>query len=145
MGKLSRNTHLVLQTWYVDMYFTKCQEDQLMKCLTPKSYAGERCPNLALGKPIVQSSTLNGPSLAVDGDNSKDVNSCAQTDSQIRPYIEVDLKGSYDIAIITIQNVDDACCYARMRELQVLSSEDQLVWNICASYVPIVGQGELLT
>lgn len=46
----------------------------------------------------------------MDGDNSKDVTSCAQTDSQIRPYIEVDLGGTYDIATITIQNVDDVCC-----------------------------------
>ena len=62
-------------------------------------YAGG---NLALNKPASQSSTYlsSVASLAVDG--QQDTRSC--TNSNLHPWLSVDLKAAYDVGHVTVIN-----------------------------------------
>ena len=67
--------------------------------------------NLAVGKMAVQSSTVAPASRATDGSTSTDSDghSCARTQSQINPSLQVDLAADYEILQIVITNRGDCC------------------------------------
>ncbi len=89
-------------------------------------------PNLALGKPATQSSTLNGgvASRAVDG--NLDTNwldgSVSHTDLNPQAWWQVDLGAVMDIGQIVLYNRTD-CCSERLADFAVLVSREGSSWD----------------
>ncbi|XP_062523278.1 uncharacterized protein LOC134197940 [Corticium candelabrum] len=83
---------------------------------------GTLAPNLALGKPTVQSSTVwNGtPNLGVDGDPNPTYNigTCTHTTSEKNPWWRVDLQDEYLVTSIHITNRGD-CCESRLWGIEI--------------------------
>ncbi|KAK6187443.1 hypothetical protein SNE40_005473 [Patella caerulea] len=90
-------------------------------------------PNIALGKPTVQSSTYvyeNLPlssALAVDGNRNSDAFqlSCSHTAGGDNPWLQVDLERIYNITSVTIVNRGDhrEITYGRMVDISILVYE----------------------
>ena len=82
--------------------------------------------NLALGKPVQQSSTGWGgdPRRAVDGNNDGNygANSVSHTEGQPQPWWQVDLGSVQGVRNIRIWNRTD-CCGDRLAKFYVLVSE----------------------
>ncbi|KAK6180557.1 hypothetical protein SNE40_012689 [Patella caerulea] len=90
-------------------------------------------PNIALGKPTVQSSTVDmniywSSSLAVDGNRNGDAyqSHCSHTGhDDINPWLQVDLGHLYNITSVTIVNRRDdrEHVYTRMVDTRILIYE----------------------
>jgi hypothetical protein len=91
--------------------------------LLPKGFRS----NLALGKRTAQSSTVLGgvSSRAVDGDPRGDWNngSVTHTDTQDKPWWQVDLGESYELDTVKLFNRTD-CCSERLQNVDILLSDD---------------------
>ncbi|WP_140798462.1 discoidin domain-containing protein [Myxococcus xanthus] len=94
-------------------------------------------PNLALGKPALQSSAYLGgggePSLAVDGNTDGDfwagsVTHTALQSQQTQPWWQVDLQASHLISNVVLYNRTD-CCSDRLQNFRVRISEDGTTWQ----------------
>jgi hypothetical protein len=109
--------------------------DQAPRFLIRKGTPLDRLPakdnliNLAVGKPVRESSTLKGssPTAAVDGnvDGVFSSGSTSHTDLQSGPWWEVDLGDEKDVNSIEIWNRTD-CCGERLRNFWVLASNERL-------------------
>ena len=90
-------------------------------CVLVLGYAGG---NLALNKPASQSSTdLSAvASLAVDG--QQDTRSC--TNSNLHPWLSVDLEAAYDVGHVTVIN-DMNAPFGNYRQLVCLTKHKQTV------------------
>ncbi|WP_205525767.1 discoidin domain-containing protein [Pyxidicoccus trucidator] len=90
-------------------------------------------PNLALGKPAMQSSISphGGPAeLAVDGSTNGvwGAGSVTHTNVEAQPWWQVDLQGSYAISTVVLYNRTD-CCSDRLQNFKVRVSEDGMSWQ----------------
>ncbi len=92
---------------------------------TPTATSTPLPPNLALGRPVRQSSTAFGgdPELAVDGDANGAFGggSVTHTDTEAEPWWEVDLGAQIVIEDIQIWNRTD-CCSSQLSNYYVLVS-----------------------
>jgi hypothetical protein len=80
--------------------------------------------NLALGKPVSQSSTMGvGAAAAVDGNTDGNYwdGSVSQTNSEISPWWQVDLGAAAEVGSVTIWNRTD-CCVSRLNDYWIFVS-----------------------
>lgn len=99
---------------------------------------GGRVENLALWKPVAQSSTAfdGDASRAVDGnpDGNYAHNSVTHTANEPQPWWEVDLEAVSDIGEVIIYNRTDGCCSDRLSNFDILISDNRINWQIAASF-----------
>ncbi|XP_009466921.1 PREDICTED: uncharacterized protein LOC104015857 [Nipponia nippon] len=94
------------------------QDAATQDCLIPPV-----APNVALGRTVTQSSTLNTLSLAanaVDGNTDTDWErgSCAHTEKELEPWWRVDLGRRHAVYAVTVTNRHD-CCWESLLGAQV--------------------------
>jgi F5/8 type C domain len=98
---------------------------------------GGRVENLAVRKPVAQSSTASGgaPSRAVDGntDGTYNHNSVTHTNFDAQAWWQVDLEMVSDIGEVIIYNRTD-CCSDRLSNFDIKLSNDGVNWQIAASF-----------
>ncbi|KAM6411120.1 uncharacterized protein J5M81_001118 isoform 1-T1 [Pluvialis apricaria] len=92
---------------------------QLRATLSPAIAA----PNVARGRAVAQSSTLNAISLAVNavdgnGDADWEHGSCAHTEKELEPWWHVDLGRRHAVYAVTVTNRRD-CCWENLLGAQV--------------------------
>lgn len=115
--------------------------------------AGGNITNLALGKPVKQSSIQYsaGPTRAIDNNTSGIWNngSVIHTQNELNPYWQIDLQKVYTINKIEVWNRTDACCISRMANYYVFVSDEPFssaslnttisqpgVWNVFYANYP---------
>jgi hypothetical protein len=98
---------------------------------------GGRVENLALRKPVAQSSTAvgGGAAHAVDGnaDGAFASNSVTLTTSQAGAWWQVDLEAVSDIGEVILYNRTDGCCSNRLSNFDIKLSNDGITWRTAVS------------
>jgi hypothetical protein len=93
-------------------------------------------PNLAAGKIVTQSSTLNGgnASRAVDGNTNGNwnANSVTHTNFNVQPWWQVDLGAVTGIGTVVLYNRTD-CCSERLSNFDILVSDTGTSWSVIAT------------
>ncbi len=93
-------------------------------------------PNLAAGKIVTQSSTLNGgdASRAVDGNTNGNwnANSVTHTNFNVQPWWQVDLGAVTGIGTVVLYNRTD-CCSDRLSNFDILVSDNGTSWSVIAT------------
>ena len=95
--------------------FTNNKIDLFLKCVHRFFYIFFAANNLALRKPVYQSSlgwyNHGGPQTAVDGILDTDYwhRSCTQTQNETSPWLLVDLEEEYLVQRVKITNRGDCC------------------------------------
>jgi NedA-like, galactose-binding domain/Vacuolar protein sorting-associated protein 62 len=91
-------------------------------------------PNIALGKPTMQSSNYPGgggaAALAVDGitNGNWGAGSVTHTNNESQPWWQVDLQGLANISTVVLHNRTD-CCADRLQNFRVRVSSDGFNWQ----------------